>query len=42
MRPRAADALTESRWLRITLTGIALLFLALFLGLPLVVVPSPR
>ena len=38
MRIREADALTESRWLRWTLTGIALAFLTLFLGLPLVVV----
>jgi sulfate transport system permease protein len=32
------DALTESRWVRVTLTGVALVFLALFLGLPLLVV----
>ena len=32
------DALTESRWLRFTLTGVALAFLMLFLGLPLLVV----
>jgi sulfate transport system permease protein len=32
------DALTESLWLRATLTIVALLFLALFLGLPLMVV----
>jgi sulfate transport system permease protein len=32
------NALTESLWLRATLTIIALLFLALFLGLPLMVV----
>jgi sulfate transport system permease protein len=38
MRIREADALTESRWLRWTLTGVALAFLTLFLGLPLVVV----
>jgi sulfate/thiosulfate transport system permease protein len=32
------DPLTESRWLRWTLTAVALAFLALFLGLPLLVV----
>jgi sulfate transport system permease protein len=32
------SALTESRWVRWTLTGVALAFLALFLGLPLLVV----
>jgi sulfate/thiosulfate transport system permease protein len=38
MSARGVDALTETRWLRVTLTVIALLFIALFLGLPLVVV----
>lgn len=35
---RANPALTESAWLRVLLTGIALAFLAIFLLLPLVVV----
>lgn len=39
MKRRApTDPLTESRWLRWTLTAIALAFLMLFLGLPLLVV----
>jgi len=38
MKGMPADPLTESRWMRYTLTAVALAFLMLFLGLPLLVV----